>query len=94
MDLLNWEIRRYNEIPRNKDVKPGQVIYLQPKRRQAEAGYSIHSVEKGETMYSISQLYGIKLKWLYRRNGIKPGVEPVTGQEIWLRGMKPEGKNQ
>jgi len=87
-NLLNWQIRKYNEIPRNEDVRPGQVIYLQPKRKMAEAGYTFHTVEKGETMYSISQMYGIKLKWLYRRNHMKPGTQPLPGQEIWLRGMK------
>jgi hypothetical protein len=91
MGLLNWEIRRYNEIPRGEEVKPGQIVYLQPKRKQAEHGYSTHTVEKGETMHSIAQLYGIKLKWLYRRNGMKAGAEPEAGQEIWLRGTK-EGK--
>jgi len=89
LGLLNWEIRRYNEIPKNEDVRPGQVIYLQPKRRQAEAGYSLHTVEPGQTMYSISQLYGVKLKWLYKRNRMKEETPVKVGQEIWLRGMKP-----
>lgn len=88
LDLLNWEIRKYNEIPKKQDVRPGQLIYLQPKRRQAEAGYTFHTVEKGETMYSISQMYGIKLNWLYKRNHMKYGTQPKKGQEIWLRGMK------
>jgi hypothetical protein len=89
LDLLNWEIRKYNEIPKNEDIRPGQVIYLQPKRRSAEAGYSIHTVEPGQTMYTISQLYGVKLKWLYKRNRLKEGTPLKVGQEIWLRGMKP-----
>lgn len=93
LNMLKWEIRKYNEIPKNKDIQAGQLIYLQPKRRHAEAGYSIHSVEKGETMYSISQVYGIKLKWLYKRNRMNSGSQPGVGQEIWLRGMKPVQKN-
>ncbi len=91
-DLLNWEIRKYNEIPKNQDVQPGQVIYLQPKRRQAEAGYTFHSAEKGESMYSIAQLYGLKIRWLYKRNHMKFGTQPKAGQEIWLRGMKTQTK--
>jgi hypothetical protein len=92
LNLLNWQIRKYNEIPRKMDVKPGQLIYLQPKRRQAEAGYTFHTAEKGETMYSIAQVYGIKVKWLYWRNRMKMGTQPKNGQEIWLRGMKPTRK--
>ncbi len=93
LDLLGWQIRRYNEIPRNKDIKPGQVVFLQPKRRQAEPGYTLHTVEKGETMYSISQNYGIQMKWLYKRNGMKIGTQPKVGQQIWLRGMKPTSQH-
>lgn len=88
LDLLNWEIRRYNEISRNEDVEPGQVIYLQPKRKKAEAGYTFHIAERGESMHSIAQLYGIKLKWLYKRNRMIPGTQPKPGQEIWLRGRR------
>jgi hypothetical protein len=87
LNLLRWEIRKYNEIPRNLEVEPGQLIYLQPKRTKAESGYTFHTVEKGESMYSISQLYGIKLKWLYKRNRMKTGTQLRVGQEVWLRGV-------
>lgn len=88
LEMLNWELRRYNEIPRDQDIRPGQVVYLQPKRRKAESGYTFHTAEKGETMYSIAQMYGIKTRWLYKRNNMKMGTEPEPGQEIWLRGMR------
>ncbi|HBB92616.1 MAG TPA: hypothetical protein DC042_13110 [Bacteroidales bacterium] len=87
-DKLRWEIRKYNDIPKDQDLRPGQVVYLQPKRKQAEPGYSIHTVDQGETMHSISQMYGIRIKCLYKRNEMKPGEEPRPGDEIWLRGMK------
>ncbi|NLO68029.1 MAG: LysM peptidoglycan-binding domain-containing protein [Bacteroidales bacterium] len=89
LKLMRWEIRRYNEIPRGQDIKPGDVIYIQPKRRQAEHGYVSHRIEAGETMYSISQDYGIKLKALYRMNRMDYGMEPAVGEMIWLRGRKP-----
>jgi len=87
-DKLRWEIRKYNEIRRGGEIEPGQVVYLQPKRKQAESGYTIHTVQEGETMHAISQMYGIRLKWLYKRNGMVPGTEPRAGEEIWLRGKK------
>jgi len=85
---LPWEIRKYNEIPKGQDVRSGQVVYLQPKRTQAEDGYTTHVVAPGESMYSISQTYGIKLHWLYKRNAMEKGREPAVGEEIWLRGKK------
>ncbi len=88
LDKLRWEIRKYNEIPKNQDVKPGDVVYLQPKRRKAEPGYSSHTAEPGETMYNISQHYGIRLSSLYKINRMSPGSEPRPGEVIWLRGKK------
>jgi len=92
--VFRWEIRRYNEIGKDEDVQPGQVVFLQPKRKRAESGYTLHTAEDGETMYSISQMYGIKLKWLYKRNRMESGTQPMVGQEVWLRGMKPVNKVQ
>jgi LysM repeat protein len=87
--LLGWELARYNELPAGFTVTAGQILYLQPKRERAEAGKEFHTVSKGETLYSISQKYGIKLKNLVTLNRMEQGVEPVPGQKIWLRSQKP-----
>lgn len=86
-DLLKWEIRKYNEIPKQRDLQTGQIVYLQPKRKKAERGYDIHYVREGDSWYSISQHYGIKLKWLYKRNNAQPGIPLEDGQEVYLRGQ-------
>jgi LysM repeat protein len=87
--MLGWELARYNELPSGFNVTAGQLLYLQPKRDRAEAGKEFHTVKEGETIYSISQLYGIKLKSLITLNRMEQGVEPVAGQKIWLRSQKP-----
>ncbi len=88
-NLLKWEISRYNEIDNDLRLVPGQILYLQPKRDKAEPGKEIHTAEKGDSMYSISQIYGIKLKQLYEMNRMQQGEQPEEGQKIWLRIMKP-----
>ncbi|MCK5462822.1 MAG: LysM peptidoglycan-binding domain-containing protein, partial [Bacteroidales bacterium] len=65
-----------------------QVLYLQPKRGKASVEFSYHTVEAGETMYDISQMYGIKLKKLYQLNLMDPGEEPEVNDEIHLRQKK------
>lgn len=90
-DLLSWEIFRYNDLPDEAILTPGQLVYLQPKRNKAEAGKDFHVILEGETMYTISQLYGIKLKTLYEKNGLVPGRNPAVGTELWLRKVKPDG---
>lgn len=90
--LLRWELPRYNELQDNFTPVPGQMLYLQPKRDKAEAGKDFHTAAEGETMYSISQLYGIKLGDLLEMNRMNSGSDPSAGQKIWLRSMKPSGK--
>jgi LysM repeat protein len=87
--LLNWELPRYNDL--NADFTPvaGQMLYLEPKRDKAEAGIEFHTVAAGETMYFISQKYGIKLKKLLEMNRMTEGNEPVAGQKIWLQSTLP-----
>ncbi|MBR7068080.1 MAG: LysM peptidoglycan-binding domain-containing protein [Bacteroidales bacterium] len=50
--------------------------------------HKVHVAEAGETMYQISQKYGIKLKSLYRLNAMDKGNEPEEGQLIYLRRKK------
>ncbi|HPT22587.1 MAG TPA: LysM domain-containing protein [Bacteroidales bacterium] len=87
--MLRWELPKYNELSNNFELVPGQILYLQPKRDKAEQGKEYHNVSEGDTMYQISQLYGIKLKRLYELNRMTFGTEPEPGNKIWLRGNKP-----
>ena len=90
-DLLSWELARYNDLDGDIELTPGQLLYLQPKRLKAEPGNEFHTLAGGETMHSVSQLYGIKLRTLYERNKLDPGTEPPPGTELWLRKTKPDG---
>jgi LysM repeat protein len=90
LNLMQWELPRFNETSAKRDLIPGEIIYLQPKRNRAERGSEIHTAEQGETMYKISQLYGVKVDRLLRMNNMVKGDEPLAGDQIWLRANKPE----
>ncbi len=87
--LLKWELPRYNELADNFKPVPGQMLYLQPKREKAENGKEFHIASEGETMYDISQKYGVKLGNLLEMNRMEKGTEPSAGQKIWLQTIKP-----
>ncbi len=87
--LLGWELSRYNELGNDFIPVAGQLLYLQPKRDKAEPGNETHTAAEGDTLYSISQKYGVKLKKLYEYNRMAEGDKPVAGQMIWLRAVKP-----
>ncbi|MGM0613746.1 MAG: LysM peptidoglycan-binding domain-containing protein, partial [Bacteroidota bacterium] len=88
LDMWTWQIKKYNELDDDREIKPGMIVYLQPKRRKGSEKH--HTVKEGENMYSISQKYGIKLKHIYRKNHMERGTEPEPGQKLWLRKKKPE----
>lgn len=90
LNLLPWELAMFNEIDKAKPLVPGIALYLQPKRMRAARGYDYHIVQQGETMFLISQEYGIRLKSLYAKNRMAEGEEPVVGTKLWLRKKKPE----
>jgi hypothetical protein len=77
------KLRRFNDMKKNSPFIQGQMIYLEPKKKTGP--FPFHEVKPGETMYTIAQLNGIKLKFLYKRNHMKPGQKPVPGRKLLLR---------
>ena len=41
--------------------------------------------KKGETLHSISQEYGVRMKSLLKLNAMKPNEELITGQKIFFQ---------
>lgn len=87
--VFRWELQRFNDFDDDFSLLAGQILYLQPKRDKAEKGKEKHTAVAGDTMHSISQKYGVKLKRLYEYNRMAEGEEATEGQVIWLRQTKP-----
>jgi len=90
LDLYKNEIYRYNELEPEVELQPGQIIYLQPKRKKAARGNEVHVVQEGETLYEISQKYGMKLSSIYRFNQLVEGQEVPAGTRLYLRSKRKE----
>lgn len=86
-ELKPNEVIRYNDFAKDYKLKEGERVYVQPKRRRAQTDF--HIVRKNETMWSISQLYGVKLRLLYKKNRMEEGSNAEVGQKLWLRKRKP-----
>lgn len=78
-----WQIYKYNDLEKSDICKEGELIYLQPKRRKGDV--ATHTITKGETMRSISQMHGIKLKRLYKLNNLPQDYLPKTGEVLKLK---------
>ena len=80
-----WELLKYNDLPDNADISELDFLYMRPKRNRSHPDCATHTVEQGETMWSIAHSYGVKLKKLLRRNDMQEGQEPKPGDIIRLR---------
>ena len=75
-------LRKYNDMSKKQVLKAGQILYLQPKRKNAKENY--HHVST-ETLWEISQIHAVKIKSLRKYNGLSEGQEPEAGDKIQLR---------
>lgn len=87
-------ILQYNEgiTSPNQKLNAGDLVFLQSKRNSFRGFERFHTVEEGETMYSISQRFGIKLEKLYERNLLPSGTQPAVGEQIRLKGRTKDPK--
>ncbi len=87
MDMSYRKLAKYNERDKKDVLKEGEIIWLQKKRRHVPKEYrgTIHRVQAGESMYSISQRYGIRLKNLYKMNDLTPDYIIQVGDRLLLR---------
>lgn len=79
------KLRKYNDLYKGYTLRQGDVIYLEKKNRRAHKTYKTHIVRPGESMYLISQRYGIRLNRLYKMNDRSADYAPQTGDVLRLR---------
>lgn len=79
------DLLKYNEVPADFPLSDGDIVYFQKKKKRADKGYEYHTVQVGESMYSISQKYGIQLRNLYRLNKKNYEYIPEEGDMLKLR---------
>jgi LysM repeat protein len=81
------KLAKYNERDRRDQLEEGEIIWLKKKQKKAPKDYEerLHYVRQGESMYSIAQKYGIRLKYLYKMNHLKPNYQIKIGEPLRLR---------
>ena len=74
---------KFNDIGPTDDIQAGEIYYLRSKKGRSSIYY--HTAKENETMWDVSQKYGIKLKKLYAKNRMDPEEELLTGRILWAR---------
>ncbi len=86
--LSVYELLDFNDLDLSYHLTVGDILYLRKKRTKAASEYKHqpHIVQPGQSMYDISQMYGIRLKNLYKLNALNPRKYNIKINDmIWLR---------
>jgi len=78
------EIYSINDVPNPNTPKVGEPVFIRSKKASCST-VAVHIVRPDETMWEISQKYGIKLSALYKKNNMEEGVMPMIGQRLILK---------
>ena len=80
----------YNErhYPPGFKLKENTRIFIQEKRSKWHGRAAEHFVQEGQTMFDVSQQYGVCLDKLLTRNNLKPNEQPAIGEKITLKGTR------
>ena len=85
-DISQSKLRKYNDLYKGYALQAGDILYLEKKNRRADKEHIVHVLRAGESMYSISQKYGIRLKNLYKLNRMETDSSaPKPGTILRLR---------
>lgn len=78
-------LRMFNDVAKDTELKEGDIVYIERKLTEWRGEELLHHVKSGETLYDISQLYGIRLKSLYKINSLRGNTPLSEGRTIRLQ---------
>ena len=83
---ISWKkLVKYNDLQRDYTLTNGDIIYLKSKKKKAAKPYTVYVVRDGDSMHSISQKFGIQLKYLYKMNRKDGEYIPEVGDRLRLQ---------
>ena len=82
-DFVTW-----NDISKGTHIEADQYYLLGKKKTRGHEAY--HKVSSGESLWDVSQRYGVQIKKLRRYNRLSSSEEIVAGTTIFLASKKPK----
>jgi LysM repeat protein len=83
---ISWKkLAKFNDLQRDYTLEEGDIIYLKEKNKKTVVDVIYHEVREGDSMHTISQMYGVRLKTLYKLNKMADDHIPEIGERVWLK---------
>ena len=67
-DISKRDLLLFNETTSENDIQEGDVVFLGKKKKKYEGALDIYRAKDGESLYTVSQRFGIKLASLTKMN--------------------------
>ena len=85
-DLFVKELLKFNDLSMVEKLDPGTLVYLKAKKKQSVKGLDKYIVDHdGESLWEISQRFGVKLESLEKMNSLTRNADLREGDTILLR---------
>lgn len=88
--LSEKQFRKYNELKDADELISGEFYYTKKKKRKS--GVKIHVTKYNETLWDISQQYGLRVNRLAQMNRMSIIDDAEPGRVMWLARKRPKGQ--
>ena len=84
-DIAPSDLMNYNELATENQAKEGDIIFLDKKKKKYTGPQDVYIAKGGESLYDISQSFGIQLKQLAKLNNMSEYILLDKGTRLYLK---------
>lgn len=84
-DIPQYKILEFNEIADESSLNEGDIVYLQKKKKKYTGIQDYYKVMADDTLYTISQQFGIKMSSLAKMNNKDLFSQLQEGEKLMLK---------
>ena len=84
-DIAPSVLLSYNEFATESQAKEGSIIFLDKKKKKYTGSQDVYIAKDGESLYDVSQSFGIQLKQLAKLNNMPEYILLDKGARIYLK---------
>lgn len=84
-DISRERLLEYNEVVIEEELHEGDIIFLDKKKKKYNGAKDYYRAHEGETLYAVSQQFGIKVENLAKMNRRDIGEKLYEGDKLRLK---------
>lgn len=84
-DISPADLLKYNELASERQVREGNIIFLDKKKKRYSGARDVYVAKGGESLHDVSQSFGIQLRRLARLNDLPEYILLEKGMRINLK---------